>query len=368
MSTASQPPLRRFVRVFSAKERVFLLVAIGAGVVAGLSHYLDGSVWLSFGASLVAIAAVAVLIGAAVEQLSGKMSQGAVSFIQNALANLPELFINLFALQAGLVSLVQASLIGSVLASLLLLMSISFMAGGFKNGRQKISGRKAREFSVLLVIASFALILPTVATAIHAPVAGHEDALSFVTAGILLLLFIGSVVASFRSARETPLADASEQIEPTRWPIAVTLGVLAAAAVFAAFASDWFVEALQPVMSASGLNPTFVGLVVVAVAGNAVENVVGIQQFYKNRSELGFELNMTGPVQILLFLVPMLVVLSALFGFAPLSLVFPPLLAGSLFVSVLIVFLVSEDGESNWLEGLCLFGVYGLIASSFWWG
>jgi Ca2+:H+ antiporter len=144
--------------------------------------------------------------------------------------------------------------------------------------------------------------------------------------------------------------------------------MLAARAVAAAFVSDWFVDALQPAMDSIGISEAFAGLVVVAIAGNAIENVVGVQLARKNRSEYAFAVVINSPLQIALVLAPLLVILSTVFGFASLTLVFAPLLVVSVAVAVLLSAFITFDGKSTWIEGAGLIALYGVIAATFWWG
>lgn len=148
----------------------------------------------------------------------------------------------------------------------------------------------------------------------------------------------------------------------------LALGVLAGAALAAAFVADWFVEALRPAMATLGMSEAFAGLVVVAIAGNAVENVVGVTAAARNRAELAVSLILNSSLQIALALTPVLVLLSILLGGAPLTLVVSPLLAAAVALSALLTLVIVFDGESNWLEGLALIGLYVIIAASVWWG
>ena len=132
--------------------------------------------------------------------------------------------------------------------------------------------------------------------------------------------------------------------------------------------SDWFVEALKPATKVLGLSEAFTGLVIVAIAGNAIENVVGIQLAAKGQSEYAFSVIINSPLQITLVLAPVLVIVSQVFGFSALTLVFSPMLVAGLFLSIILAAFVSFDGESNWLEGAALISIYIIIAAAFWWG
>jgi Ca2+:H+ antiporter len=144
--------------------------------------------------------------------------------------------------------------------------------------------------------------------------------------------------------------------------------MLAAAGLLAAFVSDWFVSALQPAMDSLSISEAFAGLVIVAIAGNAVENVVGVQLAARGNAEYAFSVVLNSPLQISLVLAPVLVLVSVVFGVGSLTLVFSPLLVAALLVAVVLAAFISFDGESTWLEGATLIALYGVIATSFWWG
>ncbi|GAB2968337.1 calcium/proton exchanger [Nocardioides montaniterrae] len=354
------------------------LVILGGGgmatVLAGVAHYAHWVGWLSFVLSAVAVALLASLVGRSVEQLGDRFGPGATGVLQSALGNLPELFICLFALKSGMVDVVRAALIGSILSNLLLVMGLAFLVGGIKHGSQRIDSGRARSISVMMIVATIALIFPTITARISDNATGggagaHEQTLSIIASVVLLALFACSLPASLRKDDTTGMSghDTTEHDAP-RWPIWLAVGMLAAAGLLAAFVSDWFVAALTPAMQSFHISDTFAGLVVVAIAGNAIENVVGLQLAARNQSEYAFQIIINSPLQIALVLAPVLVILSSLLGFTVLTLVFPLALVVAVFVSVLIAVVITVDGESNWLEGASLIGVYIVIAASFWWG
>ena len=356
------------------KPRTFVrsdFVIIGGGsvavVLAGLTRFAGGGVVLTFLCAAVAVTLLASLVGRSVEQLGDRFGPGATGVLQSALGNLPELFIALFALKAGLVQVVQAALIGSILANLLLVLGLCFLVGGLKHGTQKLGSGRARSIIVLMVLSVAALVLPSLASFVHAPASRHEGTLSLIVSVILLLLFALTLPASLKRSASSPVEEGMQQEAP-RWPIALALGLLALAAVLAAFVSDWFVHALEPAMQSLHISEVFAGLVIVAIAGNAVENVVGVQLAAKNRSEYAFSVVINSPLQIALVLAPVLVILSQVLGLTALTLVFSPMLIVSVVIAVILSAFITFDGESNWIEGAALIAVYAIIASTFWWG
>jgi Ca2+:H+ antiporter len=345
----------------------YVIVVGGAAtvVLAGLAHYLGWGDVLAFVLSAAAVTLLAALVGRSVEQLGDRFGPGATGVLQSALGNLPELFISLFALRDGLVDVVKAALIGSILANLLLVLGLAFVVGGLRHGTQRIDSERARSIATLMLLSVTALVLPSVAHYIHAPAASHEQPLSMIASVVLIVIFVVSLPGSLR--KNSSSAQPMEQ-EPPRWPVTLAVGLLTAAAVLAAFVSDWFVTALQPAMAALNVSDAFAGLVIVAIAGNAIENVVGVQLAARNHSEYAFSVIINSPLQIALVLAPALVLLSQLFGLTALTLVFTPLLVVSVALAVIISVVITVDGESNWLEGAALIGVYVVIATTFWWG
>jgi len=329
-------------------------------VAAAVAHYAGATPVLAFAVSAVAIALLARQVGTATEQLGGRVGSSAAGVVQSALGNLPELFIALFALHRGLVGVVQAALVGSVIANGVLVLGIAFLAGGLRHGTQTFDSSRARMIATLTVLGAAILSTPTFAAAFHTPAAVHGRTLSFICAGVLLAVFLFTL-PSFLAG-----GDPHQEVKP-RWPLRVTVIVLGLAGVAAAFTSDWFVAALTPATHAMHMSQDFAGLVIVAIAGNAVENVVGVQLAMRNRQNFAISVIMNSALQVALLLTPVLVFASLAFG-TTLTLVFPTLLALALLISAAVGALVVYDGESTKEEGAILIGLYVVIAASFWWG
>jgi Ca2+:H+ antiporter len=328
--------------------------------VAAAAHFADATPVLTFVLSALAIALLARLVGGATEQLGGRLGSSAAGMIQSALGNLPELFIALFALNQGLVEVVQSALVGSVIANGVLVLGIAFAAGGLKHGTQTFDSPRARMIATLTVVAASILAVPTLAHAVHTPAAAHEKTLSLICAGVLLSLFLLTLPGLLAGGEEA-------QPESSRWTLATTVAVLGASGAAAAFVSDWFVTALKPATETLGMSEAFAGLVVVAIAGNAVENVVGVQLALRNRPDFAISVIVNSALQVALLLTPV-IVFASLFFATNLTLVFPALLAISLLLAAWISAVVVYDGESTWEEGAILVGFYVIVAASFWWG
>ncbi len=281
---------------------VCVVLTVLAGAVQAVSLPSD----VPFLVAAAALAMLASLVGRSVDALGDRLGAGATGLVQSSLGNLPELFVCLFALHDGLYDVVRAALVGSVLANILLVLGLAFVVGGLRHGTQTFATGRARTISLLLVLSVAVWMIPSLTSALHTPAAGHERALSIVTA-------------------------------------------------------------LQPAMEAVHISQAFAGLVVVSIAGNAVENVVGVQLAARNQADYALSVILQSPLQIALVLAPVLVLVAPLVG-ASFTLVLSPLLVASLVMASIVAVLVVNDGESTWLEGATLIVLYCLIATSFWWG
>jgi Ca2+:H+ antiporter len=347
--------------------RLFVLGAV-LTVVAAVCRYSHLGQVTAFVTAGVCLGLLAALVGRSVDNLGDRFGSGATGVLQSALGNLPELFVCVFALRAGLTRVVEAAIIGSILGNVLLVLGLAFLVGGLRNGVQRFDGERARTMSALMLLAVAGMLVPSLAHYVGSPAAHHERALSVITAVVLLVVFVCSLPSSVRrTEQETATAAPGDGDEP-RWPLWLSVGTLAVTGVLAAFVSDWFVHALDPAIRSLHISQAFAGLVIVAIAGNAVENVVGIQLAARNRSDYAVSVILNSPLQIALVLAPVLVLLSFVIGGAAFTLVFPPLLVTTLAASVLAVSFIVVDAESVWLEGAALVGLYVVIAAAFWWG
>ena len=351
--------------VLSKSDRLIIGLASLLTVVAAVFDYAHLNHVATFVVAGIALAALAALVGRSVEQVADRLGSGATGVVQSALGNLPELFVCIFALRAGLVKVVEAAIIGSILSNVLLVLGLAFVVGGLRHGRQTFDGNRARTLVALMILAVAAMLVPSLASYVHSPASHHERALSVIASVVLLVVFAVSVPASLRRSEGE-----AEEVEhdATLWPVPLAIGVLAGTGVAAAFVSDWFVSALQPALTSLHISQAFAGLVIVAIAGNAVENVVGIQLAARGRADHALSVILNSPLQIALVLAPVLVLASPLIGGAAFTLAFPPLLVTTVVASVLAVSFVIIDGEYDWLEGAALLGLYTVIAASFWWG
>lgn len=347
------------------KEKVVVVLCVIFTIAAGVLHYTHANAVLAFFVTAGALALLAMLVGDATEQLGSRLGPGATGILQSSLGNLPELFVCIFALKAGLVGLVQAALIGSILGNALLVFGIALFLGGLKNGTQTFRSEPPKMIATLMILAIAALMIPTLAKELHTPAEAHVNSLDIVCAVVLLVLLGANV---YFSVKGDPSVVTHGTAHAAGWSMGLAIGVLAGAGIGAALVSDWFVAAIEPVMESFGLSEAFTGLVVVAIAGNSIENIVGIQFAWRNQTDYAVSIMLNSSLQIALGLIPILVLLSFVIGGSILTLVLPPMLIAALALAAIVNAFIVYDGESIWLEGLALIGLYCIIAASFWWG
>jgi len=348
------------------KEKIIIVLCLVATIAAGALYYLHANAVLAFLVTAAALALLAVIVGDATEQLGSRLGPGATGILQSSLGNLPELFVCIFALKAGLVGLVQAALIGSILGNALLVFGLALFLGGLKNGTQTFRSEPPKMIATLMILAVAALMIPTLAKELHTPAEAHVNTLDIVSAIVLLILLAANTYFSVKG--DPSVTTQAKEMGGAEWSMGLAIGVLAGAGFAAAFVSDWFVASLEPVMTKFGLSEAFTGLVVVALAGNSIENIVGIQFAWRNQADYAISIMLNSSLQIALGLIPILVLLSFVLGGSILTLVLPPLLVAALALAAIVNAFVVYDGESIWLEGLALMGLYCIIAASFWWG
>lgn len=348
------------------KEKIIVALSVLATVVAGVLHFVEASPVITFVGAAAALALLAMIVGDATEQLGSRLGPGATGILQSGLGNLPELFVAIFALRAGLANVVQAALVGSILGNSLLVFGLALLLGGIKNGTQRFKSEPPRMIVTLMLLAVSALIIPTLASLLHTPAAPHINDLDIFVAIILLVLLAASIYFSIKG--DTSVAPQKHEMGDAEWPLWLAIVLLAFAGAGAAFVSDWFVEALQPAMSSLGISEAFAGLVIVAIAGNAIENLVGIQLAWRNQADYAVSVILNSSLQVALGLFPVLLLLSFVLGGSVLTFVLSPLLVVALALATLVSAVVVFDGESIWPEGLALVGLYSIIAAAFWWG
>lgn len=341
-----------------------VLIAAGVLVAATVGAKEAGAPGAAvFGLSALALALLAALVGASIEQVGERLGPGPTGLLQSSLGNLPELLVGIFALRAGLTSVVQAALVGSVLSNVLLVLGIAFLSGGVRHGTQRFSPEAPRMLVTLLTLAVASMLVPTLASRLDTPAVHHSAALSDATAAVLLVVYAASIPFWLGGGPEP-----HEQSERRRGRLGAAVVVLAGASIASGFVSDWFVSSLTPATRSLHISQVFTGLVIIAIASNAVENVAGIRFAWRARPDYAISAILNSPLQVTLLLTPLLVLVSPVIGPAHLTLVFSPLLIAAVAIAVVVVTVVVYDGEYSWLEGVALIALYALSAAAFWWG
>lgn len=344
-------------------QQLIVAAAIALTAAAAIARVTSPHSVATFVIAGIALAALAALVGQSIEQVGEHLSAGATGLLQSTLGNLPELFVGIFALNSGLYDVVRAALVGSILSNTLLVLGIAAIVGGLRHGPQRFPTESPRMVGTLLLLAVAALLVPTLAARLHTPAAGHTATLSNASAIILLAVYALSIPFWLRGS-----VLSGPPKEPGGWSLRTAVTFLAVGSVGAAVASDWFVGALEHATRSLGLSRTFTGLVIVAIASNAVENAGGVRFAARARSDYAISTILNSPLQIALFLTPVLVLASHVVGPLTLTLVFPTLQVVALAVATIVVVVVVYDGEYVWLEGVALIGLFGILAAAFWWG
>jgi len=355
--------------VLQRNDIVVFGISVAAVAAAAVLHFTGANDVLRFVVAAAALSMLAMNVSSGTEQVGEHLSPGATGVLQAALGNLPELLVCAFSLRAGLVQVVQGALIGSILGNSLLVLGVAIFVGGLKHGRQTFDAESPRMIVSLMMVAVAAFCIPTLAYELHTPASTHEIALSAACAVLLLIVFFASLPFSLSADPQRSLRHA-DQPKPTagHWPLWLAVTVLVLASVGAAVVSEWFVDALEPAIEALHISQAFAGIVVVAIAGNAVENVAGIRLAAKNRPDYAVSVILNSSLLIALVVAPALVLLSFVLGGPILTLVVPPLLIAALLLTTLTSAIIVNDGETIWIEGVALVGLYAIIAASFWWG
>jgi Ca2+:H+ antiporter len=338
-------------------------------VAAGLEYIAPERHLLVFAASSLAILPLAGWLGRATEQLAERLGEGVGGLLNATFGNAAELIIALAALRAGLHDVVKASIAGSIIGNMLLVLGAAMLAGGLRHSEQHFNPAGARSQATMLTLAAIALTLPA---AFQAAVGARApEALGSLSVSIsLVLLLIYLLYLVFTLITHAPLFAGSyvpEEGEPHArpWPMHRAALVLAAATIGIAWMSEVMVGAIQPTAHELGFSSVFIGVFVVAIVGNAAEHATAISVALKNRMDLSLSIAIGSSVQVALFVAPVLVLTSLFLGPAPMDLALSAGLVLTLLLSVLITGQVAGDGRSDWLKGAQLLAVYLVLGLTF---
>ena len=313
--------------------------------------------------SAIGLIPLADLIGEATEELAIYTGPQLGGLLNATLGNAAELIITIFAINAGLLELVKASITGSIIGNLLLVLGLSVFLGGIKNGIQKFDRRRAALNGTMLMLAVFAMIIPSLfASAVLERGIVAETRFSESVAVVMILIY-GLHVFYSLTKHEGPLAREHVAHE-ARWSLPRSLIILVAATVGVAIVSEILVGGVEHVTESLGLTEIFIGIIIIPLVGNVAEHLVAVEVAVKNDMELSLAVSLGSSLQIALFVAPLLVFISLLFD-NTLLLIFSDFELVALFSASLVAALIALDGESNWLEGAMLLAVYVIIGLAF---
>lgn len=356
----------------------FLLAFVPLTIMADIFHW--GELWV-FALSAIALIPMASYIGRSTEVLAVYTGPRIGGLMNATLGNAAELIITIVAIREGLLDLVKASITGSILGNILLVMGAAMLFGGLRNGNQQFNRKHASRNSILLMLAVIALLVPSfLSSAMDPGDFVRTEALSIGVAITMILLYGLGVFYSLR-VKDGPLAarpSMSKQEDATTiavehqdsqedhpdWSLRTALVVLAASTIGVVFLSELLVGSIEPVVVDLGITEFFVGIILIPLVGNVAEHLVAVNVALKNKMDLSVEIAIASSLQIALFVAPVLVFISLIFG-DPLQLIFNQVELLALIVGVLIAGFISMDGESNWLEGAELLAVYVILALAF---
>jgi len=343
------------------RQRLLLGAIFALTAVAGLLHFAGADPVAVFIASAMALGGLAWVVGIGTESVGAHFGPAVTGVLQTTLGNLPELFIVFFALSAGEIVVAQTSILGSLFANALLVLGLAIVAGSRQasDGVMRFHARLPNDTATLLLLAVFIIVLLGLSDEVGDRASKHQVTISAIGAVCLLSVYAAWLWSYLRTPGGSE--PALEQPAHSGLPLRRAVALLALAGVGAALVSDWFVDALDPAVEALGISKAFTGFVIVAIAGNAVENVVGISLAAKGQSDLAISVVKNSVAQIAVFLYPALVLLSLFFE-EQLTFVLNPVYIGALVIMALAVWQVTGDGKAVMFEGLALVAIYVILA------
>jgi Ca2+:H+ antiporter len=355
--------MTRVRRYFKENPLSYILIAIPLAIIAAAAGW---SPLLVFGLSALGVVPLAGMIGTATEALAAYTGPRIGGLLNATLGNAAELIITLVAIRAGLLDLVKASITGSILGNLLLVMGAAMVFGGVKNGLQKFDRRSASNHSIMLILAVMALVIPSIFSHSMGPETSLTvEELSLSVAVIMIVLYGLGLLYSLRSA-DNPVTHPSTEPAHHKPNLTVRQSILllAAATIGVVLMSELLVGATESVVETLGLSEFFLGIILIPIVGNVAEHVVAVQVAIRNEMDLSVEIAVSSSVQVALFVAPLLVFVSLAMGH-PLTLVFNTFELLAVGSACIIAAFVAMDGESHWLEGAALLSVYMILAVAF---
>lgn len=341
-----------------------LLVLVPIALILEYLHI--GGPTAVFLASALALIPLAALLGRATEEAAIYTGSKIGALLNATLGNAAELIITIIALREGLVELVKASIAGSIIGNILVVLGLSLLLGGLKNGTQFFDAKNAGTNATMMALAVVSLTIPAVFALGPEEVRPSEQSIAFLSDGLaIVLIVIYALYILFSLRQGSPAAELREGEHAATMKLPVALGLMAATTIGIVFMSEVLVGAVEPVAEQWGLSELFIGVMLVPLVGNIAEHIVAVQVAYQNKMDLSLGIAIGSGLQIALFVTPVLVWISLLLG-NPMTLVFNSYELAGLIGAALIAVLISVDGESNWLEGAQLIALYLMLGISFY--
>jgi len=341
----------------------YLLIFVPISFVLEFLHY--NQTWI-FVTACLAIVPLAGLMGEATENISVHTGPKIGGFLNATFGNATELIIAIFAIKAGQHDIAKASIAGSIIGNVLLVLGASMLFGGFKHKIQSFNQKASVNSATLLLFAAIGLVIPAIfLNGITTPERRLAyEGLSIANAVIMISIYFLGLIFSFFTHKDILSCEKEEECE-AKWGKAKALIVLLIATVVVAFESEILVGSIEATAKNLGWNDMFIGIIILAIIGNAAEHSTAIIMAIKNKMDVALEIAVGSSLQIALFVAPVLVFTSLLFG-KPMDLIFHPFELAGIVIAVLIANFISQDGESHWLEGAQLVGVYIILAFAFY--
>ena len=361
--------------LFGAQGWPYLLVPFIPGAVA--LEVAHATPTLIFIVAALGIVPTAALMGLATEELAARSGPGIGGLLNVTFGNAPELIIALFALNEGLQEVVKASIIGSILGNILLVMGAAMFVGGLGREKQTFSRTAASVQSTMLLLAATAMVMPAIFELVEGkglPDPGAEivnfgptvEHLSLAVAIVLILSYAGGLVFSLKTHKSIFNPPYEREEDTWGWSVRTSVIALAIAGVLVGLMSEILVGSITEASESVGLSEFFIGVIVVAIVGNAAEHWVAVLVAMKNKMDLAVNIAIGSSAQIALFVAPVLVIASFFIGAGPMPLVFNGFELGAVLLAMLVAQHVTQDGESNWFEGLQLLALYTILGITFY--
>jgi Ca2+:H+ antiporter len=357
--------VKKILAFIRANPISILLLAFPITIFSELLHW---SPIATFCFAAIAIIPFAGFIGAATEVMAAHTTPKIGALLNATLGNAAELIITIVAIKAGYLELVKASITGSILGNLLLVLGMSMLLGGLRHGIQSFDRKQASNNAIMLVLSVIILLIPSLLSHYIGDIEMPEprvETLSLGVAMIMIVIYILGLIYSYKVIGGPSLAEEVGRDSTHKgWSFRMGIAILLISTAGVAYLSEVLVGSIEPVVEASGISEFFIGLIFIPIIGNVAEHIVAVQVALKNKMTLSVEIAIASSLQIALFVAPLLVFISLLIG-NPLTLIFNQLELTALIAGVLIAALVSAYGESNWLEGAELLAIYIILGLAF---